>query len=495
MSNKYIFPENFWWGSATSGPQSEGRFNKKHDNVFDYWYDISKETFFNEVGPNIASNFYNSYKEDLKMLKDIGLNSFRTSIQWTRLIKNFETGEPDEDGIRFYNDVIDETIKNGMIPIMNLHHFDLPVELYDKYGGWQSKHVVDLFVKFAKTAFELFSDRVKYWTTFNEPMVIIEGQYLYKWHYPLIVDGKQGMQAMFNLNLASAKAIQAFRKDKHNELGAQIGIVLNLTPAYPRSNSEEDLFASEVANNVFNRSFLDPAVKGEFPKELVDLLTKDNVIWNCTEEELNIIKNNTVDFLGVNYYQPKRVKAKDSKEEKETKTEIGNEINNDGESKSVGQVYGAKVDVKDNVWMPDKYFDHYEMPGRRMNPYRGWEIYPEAIYDIAINIRDNYNNIPWFISENGMGVENEERYINKEGIIEDDYRIEFFQEHLQYLHKAIQDGANCFGFHSWTPIDCWSWCNAYKNRYGFISLDLDTQEKTVKKSGLWIKEVSKNNGF
>ena len=465
MDKKYIFPENFWWGSATSGPQSEGSFNKPHKSVFDYWYEVEPEAFFDKVGPEVTSNFYNSYKEDLAMLKEIGLNSFRTSIQWTRLIKDLETGEPDEDGIRFYNDVINETIKNGMTPVINLHHFDLPVELYDKYGGWTSKHVVELFVKFAETAFKLFSDRVKYWTTFNEPMVVVEGQYLYEFHYPKLVDGKKAVQAMYNINLASAKAIEKFKELGCTEDGGKIGIVLNLTPAYPRSNSKEDLDASKVADTIFNYSFLDPAVKGEFPELLVELLKEDNILWESTSEELQIIKDNTIDFLGVNYYQPRRVKAKES------------EID----------------DTK--VWMPEKYFDYYDMPGKRMNPYRGWEIYPQAMYDIAINIRDNYNNIPWYISENGMGVEGEEKYIGEDGSIQDDYRIEFFEEHLQYLHKGIEAGSNCFGYHSWTPIDCWSWCNAYKNRYGYIAVDLATQKKTIKKSGTWIKEVSLNNGF
>ena len=465
MDKKYIFPENFWWGSATSGPQSEGTFNKPHKSVFDYWYEIEPDAFFDKVGPEITSNFYNSYKEDLAMLKEIGLNSFRTSIQWTRLIKDLETGEADEDGIRFYNDVIDETIKNGMIPVMNLHHFDLPVELYNKYGGWISKHVVELFVKFAETAFKLFGDRVKHWTTFNEPMVVVEGQYLYEFHYPKLVDGEKAVQAMYNINLASAKAIKRFKELGYTEDGGQIGIVLNLTPAYPRSNSEDDLYASKVADTIFNYSFLDPAVKGQFPSLLLDLLKEDNILWESTEEELQIIKDNTIDFLGVNYYQPRRVKAKESEND-----------NTKG-------------------WMPEKYFDYYDMPGKRMNPYRGWEIYPEAMYDIAINIRDNYNNIPWYISENGMGVEGEEKYIGEDGSIQDNYRIEFLEEHLQYLHKGIEEGSNCFGYHSWTPIDCWSWSNAYKNRYGYIAVDLATQKKTIKKSGTWIKEVSSNNGF
>ena len=465
MEKKFIFPENFLWGSATSGPQSEGRFNKKHDSVFDHWYDIEPDAFFDKVGPNVASNFYNSYKEDLAMIKEIGLNSFRTSIQWTRLIKDFETAEVDEDGVRFYNDMIDECLKNGLIPIINLHHFDLPVELYKKYGGWESKHVVDLFVKFAEKAFELFGDRVKYWTTFNEPIVVVEGEYLYKFHYPCLVDGKKAAQVMFNINLASAKAIEAYRKGEYNKDGGKIGIVLNLTPSYPRSESKEDLAAAKFADDFFNNSFLDPAIKGKFPEYLVEKLTEDKVLWEATEEEIAIIKDNTIDFLGVNYYQPRRVKAKE-------------------------EAYDEALG-----WMPDKYFDNYIMPGRRMNPYRGWEIYPEAMYDIAMNLKNNYNNIPWYISENGMGVEGEDRYKNEDGIIEDDYRIDFIKEHLEHLHRGIEEGSNCFGYHTWTPIDCWSWLNAYKNRYGYISVDLDTQKKTIKKSGRWIKEVTENNGF
>ncbi len=305
---------------------------------------------------------------------------------------------------------------------------------------------------------------MKYWTTFNEPIVVVEGEYFYQFHYPKLVDGRKAVQVLYNINLASAKAIKAF-KDKGDNKNAKIGIILNLTPSYPRSNSEEDLKASRIADLFFNRSFLDTAIKGEFPKELVDILEREGAAWRSTEEELDIIKNNKIDFLGVNFYQPKRVKAKEE------------DFN------------------LSSSWMPDKYFDNYEMPGRRMNPYMGWEIYPEALYDIAINLRDNYNNIPWYVSENGMGVQDEERFKNEEGIIEDDYRINLIREHLEYLHKGIKEGSNCFGYHLWTPIDCWSWANAYKNRYGYISLDLDTQTKTIKKSGYWIKEAAENNSI
>ena len=457
------FPKDFWWGAATSGPQSEGAFDKKHENVMDHWFHTKPEDFFQGVGPDVASDFYHHYKEDFKLMKQCGFNSFRTSIQWSRLILDFETLEVDEKAVEFYRNVIQEAKNNGIELVMNLHHFDMPVELLEKYGGWESKKVVDLFVGFAKRCFELFGKDIRYWTTFNEPMVIPEAGYLYGFHYPNYKGkGKEAMQVIYNINLASAKVIELYHS---MNLEGKIGIILNLTPAYPRSQSKEDLAASEFTDDLFNRSFLDPAVYGKLPERLIKVLEKDGVLWEYTDEELEVISKNTVDFLGVNYYHPKRVKAQDHPENFKT------------------------------PWQPDQYFEEWFWPECRMNPYRGWEIYPKAIYDIAKNVQDNYGNIPWFISENGMGVEGEEKYWDEDGNVQDDYRIDFYEEHLAWLNKAMKEGSNCFGFHAWTAFDCWSWNNAYKNRYGFIKVDLETQERTIKKSGHWYNELSKQNGF
>lgn len=181
---------------------------------------------------------------------------------------------------------------------------------------------------------------------------------------------------------------------------------------------------------------------------------------------MEVIRNNPIDLLGVNYYQPLRVKAKENPE-------------------------------PDNApFMPEHLFDPYIMPGRRINPHRGWEIAEEAVYDIMIDLRDHYRNIPFFISENGMGVEGEEKFRNEEGYIEDEYRIEFVKEHLKWVHKGIQEGANCLGYHIWTFMDNWSWANAYKNRYGLVEVDLKNgRKRTVKKSGKWYKLLAENNGF
>lgn len=463
MEKKIKFAPDFYWGAATSGPQSEGSFGKEHENVMDYWFRTKPEDFFDGVGPNVTSDFYHRYAEDFKLMRECGFNSFRTSIQWTRLIKDFETGEPDMDGVAFYQKVIASAKENNIELFMNLHHFDMPIELFEKYGGWESKHVVDLFVKFAQTAFQYFGKDIKHWTTFNEPMVIPEAGYLYGFHFPKYKGkGKEAVQVIYNLNLASAKVINLYHE---MNLGGEIGVILNLTPALPRSESEEDLAASQFTDDFFNRSFLNPAVNGVFPQTLIDVLERDGVLWQSTDEELQEIAKGKVDFLGVNYYHPKRVKAQENPENYE------------------------------NPWTPDKYFAEYDKPGVRMNPYRGWEIFPKSIYDIAMNIKENYGNVRWFISENGMGVEGEAKYINENGIIEDDYRIDFYKEHLAWLAKAIEEGCNCVGYHTWTAVDCWSWNNAYKNRYGFIALDLDTQKRTIKKSGRWYAELSKNHSY
>lgn len=462
---KVTFPVDFWWGGATSGPQNEGRFHKPHVNVFDYHYDTKPEDFFRYVGPDVASDFYHLYESDIALFKDLGFNSLRTSIQWTRLIDDLEEGSLNPEGVDYYNRVIDALLAAGIRPIINLHHFDLPIELYERYGGWESKHVVDLFVKFARRAFECFGDRVTDWMTFNEPMVVVEGQYLYGFHYPMLVDGKKAVQVAYNLQLASARAIQAYRQINRNPAG-RVTIALNLTPAYPASQSEEDLAAAHFANLFVNRLFLDASVKGHFPEELVAILAKDGVLWESTPEELAIIRDNRVDYIGVNYYHPHRVKAPEISPNSLT------------------------VD-----WMPQRYFNDYQMPGRRMNVDKGWEIYPQALYDIAKNLQDNYDNIPWFVSENGIGVSREERYLDQTGIIQDHYRIQFFSEHLYWLNRAMQEGANCFGYHVWTPVDGWSWLNAYKNRYGLISNDIHTQTRTVKRSGWWFKDLTANHGF
>lgn len=459
---KYTFPEGFWWGSAASGPQTEGAAfeDGKGPNIWDYFYEIEPTRFFNNVGPTTASDFYHKYKEDIKLMKELGHNSFRMSITWSRLFPKGK-GQVNQKAVEFYNKVIDEFIKNDVEPFVNLFHFDMPLELQN-IGGWENREVVEAYANYAKSCFELFGDRVKRWITFNEPLAHVQGGYLHNFHYPNLVDFKRATLVAYHTALAAARAVEEFRKLRFKD--AKIGLVLDTFYIYPRSENPADLKAAKMADMFLNKSFLEPCIKGSYSEDLISFVKEYNLMPEYSKDDLEIIKNNIIDYLGVNYYQPKRVKAKD---------------------------YMPHADAP---ILPESFFDYYDMPGRRMNQYRGWEIYEKGIYDMLLYVKNNYNNIECYISENGMGVEGEERFI-VEGQVQDDYRITFIKDHLKWVHKAIEEGCNVKGYHLWTFMDCWSWMNAYKNRYGLVSIDLESQKRTVKKSGYWFKELAENNGI
>ncbi|KXT74031.1 Beta-glucosidase [Streptococcus sp. DD10] len=457
-----VFPQGFLWGTSTSGPQTEGRVENdgKGDNLWDHWFKEEKQRFYNGIGPDITSSFYKNWESDIDLLVETGHSIFRTSIQWSRIFPQ-GTGEINHKGVEFYRKVF-EKIKEKEIQLMvNLYHFDLPFALQKEGEGWENKATVQAYEAYARFCFETYGDLVDRWITFNEPIVPVEFGYFYDAHYPHKVDASAAVKVAFHTQLASSLAVRACHEVNPTY---QIGIVLNLTPAYPRSQHPADQKAARFAELFQAKSFLDPSVLGTYPRELVDILAEYKILPESNEEQLGIIRDNTVDFLGVNYYQPLRVAA---------------------------PKYAIHQDAP---LMPDHFYEPYVMPGRRINPHRGWEIYEEGIYDIAQNIKENYGNIEWFMTENGMGVEGEEKF-RQEGMIHDDYRIEFVKDHLRVLHRAIQEGANCKGYLMWTFIDCWSWLNSYKNRYGLIELDLATQKRYIKKSGYWFKQLSQNNGF
>uniref|UniRef100_UPI00403FB01E glycoside hydrolase family 1 protein n=1 Tax=Candidatus Enterococcus willemsii TaxID=1857215 RepID=UPI00403FB01E len=454
------FPTNFLWGAAMSAPQTEGHslLNGKSASTWDYWFETNPEKFNANQGPADTSNIYELYKEDCQRMEDIGLNSIRTSIAWTRLLPDGKTLNP--EAVAFYRDYFQEIRNHGVEPIINLFHFDMPMWLMEK-GGWETRESVDAFAFYAKTAFEQFGDLVSKWTTFNEPLVHVECGYLFGYHYPAIVDFKKAVQVGYHTLMAHTCAVKAFREVLPQ---GEIGIILNISPAYARSDSDADQQAKLASDLLNTRSFLDPAVHGHLPEELIALIKENELTPETQAEDTQLMAENTVDFIGLNYYQPRRVQAP---------------TNPTKPAKMPSDLYGA-----------------YDWPEKRINPYRGWEIYPEAMYDVAIMMKNDYKNIPWFVSENGMGVADEERFLDENGMIQDDYRIEFMKEHLDYLHQGIQEGSNCFGYQTWTFVDCWSWLNGYRNRYGFYRVDLDNQfQRSVKKSGLWFKQVVQDNGY
>lgn len=449
------FPEGFLWGAATSAPQFEGASSKggKAENVWDYWFRTSPELFHDQVGPEETSDFYHHVDQDIEAIKQLGMNSFRTSISWSRLLPDGKEVNP--EAVSFYRYVFEELTRNGITAIVNLYHFDLPLRLYDA-GGWENRETVKEFRYYARTTFELFEDVVDQWVTFNEPIVPVEMGYLNDKHLPAVYDIRRAVKAAYYTMLAHSYAVSEFRNISNGE----IGIILNLSPTYPKSEEKEDREAAHYADLFFNRSFLDPAVKGVYPEELVRWAKELGVVPQVEPDDLRIIQENKIDFLGVNYYQPKRAQ---------------------------------KPSNKDHPLSLNAYYEPYEWPERRINPHRGWEIYEKGLYDIAMLIKDNYDNIPWYVAENGIGVEGEMKFADPSGEIQDDYRIAFMSEHLSWLHKGIAEGSNCYGYHVWTFVDNWSWLNAYKNRYGLYRLDLKTKARQVKKSGRWFEALASSN--
>lgn len=462
-------PKDFIIGAAVSAWQTEGWSGKKdsQDSYMDLWYKNNKNVWHNGYGPAVATDFRNRYKEDIAAMKEIGLTHFRTSINWSRFLTDYENAIVDEEYADYIGDVIDELQANGVEPIICLEHYEVPGQLFEKYDGWGSKHVVELFVSYADKVFDRYGDRVKHWFVFNEPVVPQTRMYLDAIRWPFEQNTKKWMQWNYNKGLATARIVQLFKeKGLKEKAGAKIGTILNPEVTYARSSAPHDQEAAKMYDLFFNRVFLDPAIKGVYPEELLELNQKHGIAFDHTEEELQTIKENTVDYVGLNLYFPHRVQARTS-------------------------AWNERM-----PFHPAYYYEKFDLPGKKMNPYRGWEIYPKIMFDMAVRMKEEYGNIEWFIAENGMGVENEQRFKNEEGIIQDDYRIEFISEHLKWLLKAVDEGANCKGYMLWALSDCVSPMNAFKNRYGLVEINLeDNLKRSLKKSAYWYKQIIETREF
>src|SRR5699024_3363113 len=228
-------------------------------------------------------------------------NTFRMSISWSRLIAGGR-GVVNPEAVTFYNNVIDELIANDIEPFVNLFHFDMPLELQNE-GGWENREVVDAYSEYAKACFELFGDRVKKWFTFNEPIVPVEGGYLYDFHYPNVVDAKRAVQVAYNTMIAHAKAVEAFRTFEIKD--GKIGIILILSLSYQSSDNQIYLKASLITNLFFNRSFLDSSVLGEYPQEFIEILREHGQSPDTKQGDKDLLKAGKADIFGVNYYQPR----------------------------------------------------------------------------------------------------------------------------------------------------------------------------------------------
>lgn len=466
---KYRLPDNFKMGASAAAWQTEGWADKRpgQDSLIDIAYKQFPDRWHEGYGPAVATDFYHRYAEDCALMKELGMTTYRTSIDWSRFILNYETGEVNPEAATYYSNVVDELIRNGIEPMICLEHWELPYSLFEKYGGWRSRTVVDCYVRYAEAVFGLLGARVKYWFTFNEPIVfpwlgIMDGVW-----YPYTCDTREAMQWNYHKVLANALAVKLYHGGDYGyREGGRIGIILNAAPVYPRSQSADDRQAAAMCDLFYNRLYTDPCIKGEFPAEYFSLLEQHDCRLVYDEADLAVIRDNTIDVMGLNYYTPHRVKARSS-------------------------AWNRAV-----AFHPQYYFENHELQGKKMNPHRGWEIYAKGLYDFAMLLKEEYNNLPWLVTENGMGVAEEWKYKNPDGVIQDDYRIDFVADHLRWLLKAVEEGSNCLGYLMWNFTDNVSPYNAFKNRYGYVEIDLDNQrQRRLKKSAYWFRQVVQQGYF
>lgn len=470
LGNEMKFPHDFLFGAASAAYQVEGGWNEdgKGPSNWDVFSKIPGKTYEGTNG-DVAVDHYNRYKEDIRLMAEMGLESYRFSIAWTRILQDGD-GEVNEKGLEFYNNVIDECLKYGIVPFVTLYHWDLPQSL-ESDGGWLNKRSVDAFERYAQICFESFGDRVKHWITFNEAIVFCKLGYITGAHPPAIQnDPKKYFQAIHNVLLAHSKSINNYKKLKQY---GEIGITHVFSPAYSIDDCESNIQAAEHADNFETFWYYDPILKGEYPEYMVKVLDEKGWLPNWNDEELEIIKLacDKNDFIGLNYYQPQRV-ARNYEELSATEY--------DRES-STGRPGNANFDgYYKTVMMDDKTYTKW-----------GWEISPEGFLNGLKMLKARYGDVKMYITENGLG--DEDPIVGDK--IEDIPRIDYIREHLKTVKLAIAEGINLKGYYAWSAIDLLSWLNGYKKQYGFIYVDhKNNLERKKKASFYWYKDVIKTRG-
>lgn len=457
-------PNNFLFGAASASYQVEGAWNEDGKGLsnWDVFSKIPGKTFENTNG-DVAVDHYHRYKEDIALMADMGLESYRFSISWPRIFPN-GTGEVNEKGLEFYKNLIDECLKYDIVPFVTLYHWDLPQALEEK-GGWKNKETVDAFVRFADTCFQSFGDRVNHWITFNEAVIFCSLGYLTGAHPPGIEGDVKGyFQTTHNVFVAHARAVELFKQNGHT---GEIGITHVFNPAFSIDDAEENKFAEMHANAYATHWFYDPILKGEYPEYVVNGLNEQGLLPEMTEEELDVLKRTAPmnDFIGLNYYSPQRVMKNDSAL-----------VMAGGRENSTGRPGNPSFDgVYKTVKMDDKVYTKWD-----------WEISPEAFLVGMHMLKDRYGDVKIYITENGLG--DVDPIVD--GEIMDTPRIEYIAGHLRAVKHAVQQGINVAGYYAWSAIDLLSWLNGYKKQYGFIYVDHNNGLARKKKQSFhWYKEI------
>ena len=412
-------------------------------------------------------DFYHHYKEDIRLFAEMGFRCFRTSIAWSRIFPLGDEETPDEKGLRFYDDVFDELLKYHIEPVITLSHFEMPYHIAKEYGGFMNKKTIDFFVKFAKVCFEHYKDKVKYWMTFNE----INNQMNYRndifgWtnsgvHFNDYDNPEEAMYiCAHNTLIASALAV----KEGHQiNPEFKIGNMISMVPIYPYSCDPDDILLSveEMHDKWF---FADVQVRGHYPSYILKRFERKGFHIGISEEDKEILKEGTVDYIGFSYYMSNTVKS-----------DVHNDISN--------TITGSSAHIIDNPYLKASDW--------------GWTIDPKGLR-YALNILYERYEKPLFIVENGFGAVD---VLNEDKSIHDENRIAYLSSHISEMKKAVEyDGVELMGYTVWGCLDCVSFTTGeMKKRYGFIYVDKDdlgngTYERYRKDSFDWYKRVVESNG-
>lgn len=443
----YAFPENFTWGAIASAYQIEGAWNEdgKGESIWDQFSRLPDRVLNGDTG-EIATDHYHRMPADVRLMKEIGLDSYSFTISWPRILPE-GTGKVNLKGLDFYDRLVDELLSADIWPKATLYHWDLPFPLQER-GGWPCRDSIDWFGEYAAVAFDKLADRVNLWATHNEPWVAAFLGYGIGIHAPGINDATQAFQAAHHLLLAHAKAADIYRSGNY---GGEIGLILNLNHLIPGSDREEDIQATQRVYDETHSLFLDPIFLGKYPEKFLEWLGPNQPLIEAGD--LDLLKGSS-DYLGINHYNSDKV-----------------------------------------------YYDHFGgWLKARLEPYSapgwgvtqmGWGINPAGLKKEVLNIVNNYGHPKIFLTENGCAALDQP---DENGFVNDLDRIRFLKEHIIALHEAIQEGANVKGYYVWSILDNFEWERGYSKKFGLIRIDPKTLDRIPKHSAAWYSDVIKNNG-
>ncbi len=441
------FPDGFLWGAATAAYQIEGAWNEdgKGPSIWDTFVRKPHRILNNDTG-DVTANHYHKMPEDVQMMKEMGLQSYRFSISWPRVMPNGK-GAVNQKGLDFYDHLVDELLAANIIPNATLYHWDLPQASQD-LGGWPNRDIADWFADYAQVMFDKLGDRVPMWATHNEPWVVAFTGYAIGDFAPGISDYSQAFQSVHNLLRAHGKAVQLYRKGNYK---GEIGIVLDLQHSQPASDDEADVAASHRRYELTNGIFLEALFNGRYPEQLMDWIGP--LAPDVQDGDMALI-NQPIDFLGMNYYMTFAVKFANR---------------------------GGFL----------KFSQDFVSSGNWGKTDAGWGVNPAGLMASLTHLRDHFGNPKIFIMENGCAAIDD---ADENGYVIDNDRINYLRSHLLTAQEAIQEGVNLQGYYVWSLMDNFEWAHGLSKRFGLVRINYETGERTLKKSAGWYKEVINQNG-